>query len=63
MDKKKKQDQIDMLDIESVALSTEMTGLLQTPPESPAEAIAYTELASIPVPKPKRDKDDKKYIM
>lgn len=65
MDKKNERDKYNMYvnENDSVALTTELTGLLQTPPESPAEAIAYTELASIPVPKAKKEKDGKQYKM
>ncbi len=54
MDKqKKKHDKYNMSEFSSVALSTELTGLVQTPPESIVEAEAYKDLADIPAQKGK----------
>lgn len=51
--KKKKKGKYNMSDFTSVALSTELTGLVQTPPESIDEAESYKDLADIPTQKGK----------
>ncbi|NLW65171.1 MAG: hypothetical protein GXY26_02920 [Clostridiales bacterium] len=45
---KRKRDKYNMAHNSSVALDSELTGLVQTPPGSDAEAQSYTELAGIP---------------
>ena len=54
---KQKRDKYNMSKNNSVALDTELTGLIQTPPESDAEAQSYTELAGIPKPKKSKNND------
>lgn len=51
--KNKKKDKYNMSDFSPVALSTELTGLVQTPPESLDEAESYKDLADIPTQKSK----------
>lgn len=42
--------------VDTVSSSTECTGLIQTPPESEAEADSYTDLYTIPKPAEKKDR-------
>lgn len=54
---KRKRDKYNMAPDSSVALDSELTGLIQTPPVSDAEAQSYTELAGIPTPKAVKKQD------
>ena len=48
----------DMLEImNTVASSTECTGLIQTPPSNDEEAESYTDIYSIPQPENKKHND------
>ena len=48
-------------DLDSVASTTECTGLIPTPPESEAQAESYTDIYAIPRPdKPAIKKKNKK---
>lgn len=46
--------------VDTVSSSTECTGLIQTPPDSEAEADAYAELYPIPRPVKKRQQQPRK---
>lgn len=53
MNKRKKKGyniKFDNLSEDSIASDTEMTGLVQTPPNNETESRSYTELGSIPKP-------------
>lgn len=53
------------IDTDTVVSSMECTGLIQTPPDSEAEAEAYTDLYTIPKPqkgKPHNLQEEKKTL-
>lgn len=54
---KQKRDKYNIADDNSVALDSELTGLVQTPPKDEDEARFYMEIASIPSPIPKKKSD------
>lgn len=51
-----KEDEFDeLMDIDNVASTTECTGLMPTPPASPEQAQAYTDIYAIPQPNDKTE--------